>query len=703
MTESTWALPPPSRPSDTVVIPWKRKARASRPWSASSSACECMSMNPGATSSPPTSTVSSAVTRAVPASPTNAIRSPSTATSAAVAGPPLPSSTVPPVRSRSAGPGAPHAARKAAKAMDAPAHRECRSTKSPPRVEATGIAAAAEERIAAPCAVEARLVFAVGLGVEEGDLDRGRRIPDVQYPQARLVVGLVHQRPVHEEVVVRGGGRSDVLPDDQGVVQVAHVPDQGPGRREELEFVQLVVQVEVFVAFVQPGLVRVRSVRIARDRYLERTALVGHVGDAERVLVGPEADFAPGVLDVGAAVDDAQRVVRVARLLDAGGGIGEAPCEGGARGRAHVDHVKTAAARLAAAVRAHHVGEAGGLVDRDVVRARDAVVQRRFAKGGGRIVHVAQLSQIQDLHPVRARQVGHDERMVPVHLDVAPAAGMGAGCQRQHAGQNGVGRIRQAHEGRPRGVAHQRPLGACLRVGPAPQIAELALVTGDRVEVHAQILRGQPRQQIDVATGVRAREAPRAGGQRHQVVQGLVGSSLHAAVKSASAHATVEPRTAGLSRFWVPQVDHQPGLAVHLHQAVANVAPEAEQPAHPVALVARLHRAGQRREVGAALPVVHQGRAAVVGSGAVEVDGKAGRRVRGRIRAVAAAAVGRGQDAVAGQRRARTRRSRGRTRASARLWTAVRRATSLSGSASREITLVVHGTLSATSDGSSSP
>ena len=100
---ATSALPLPSTPSATLVIPWKRKARASRPWSVPSSACECMSMNPGVTRNPVTSTVSTAVTPAAEASPTKTIRSPVTATSAAAASAPLPSSTDPPVKSRSAG------------------------------------------------------------------------------------------------------------------------------------------------------------------------------------------------------------------------------------------------------------------------------------------------------------------------------------------------------------------------------------------------------------------------------------------------------------------------------------------------------------------------------------------------------------------------------------------------------------------------
>ena len=101
---ATWAEPPPSSPSATVVMPWKRKARPSRPWSASSSACECMSMKPGATTSPRASTVSSAVMPAFAASPRKRMRSPATATSAALASLPEPSITEPPRMRMSAGP-----------------------------------------------------------------------------------------------------------------------------------------------------------------------------------------------------------------------------------------------------------------------------------------------------------------------------------------------------------------------------------------------------------------------------------------------------------------------------------------------------------------------------------------------------------------------------------------------------------------------
>src|ERR1044071_143492 len=96
---------------------------------------------------------------------------------------------------------------------------------------------------------------------------------------------------------------------------------------------------------------RVAAAGVTRARDLVRRGLVRHVHDGERVLVGAEADFAPLVLRVGAAVDDALRLVRVAVLVHAAG-------EGG-RGRgAHVHHVEPAAARGRRAGTGVHVGRA---------------------------------------------------------------------------------------------------------------------------------------------------------------------------------------------------------------------------------------------------------------------------------------------------------------------------------------------------------
>ncbi len=76
--------------------------------------------------------------------------------------------------------------------------------------------------------------------------------------------------------------------------QVRHIPDVGLGVVVEALLVELVVDDEVGVILGQPALVGVGRARVGVARQQHRRALVGHVDDGERVLVGGEADlFAP--------------------------------------------------------------------------------------------------------------------------------------------------------------------------------------------------------------------------------------------------------------------------------------------------------------------------------------------------------------------------------------------------------------------------
>ena len=64
--------------------------------------------------------------------------------------------------------------------------------------------------------------------VEEGDLDGVGGVGDVEDPESRAIVRLVHQVAADVQVVVGVGRAGDVLLDQDRFVEVDHVPDQGP-------------------------------------------------------------------------------------------------------------------------------------------------------------------------------------------------------------------------------------------------------------------------------------------------------------------------------------------------------------------------------------------------------------------------------------------------------------------------------------------
>ena len=202
-----------------------------------------------------------------------------------------------------------------------------------------------------------------------------------------------------------------------------------------------------------------------------RRILVRNVGNAQRGLVGPEADFAAPVLGIGASVDNAHGVVGVAGLVEPGRAVRETSDKLRAGRIANVDHVESAAAVLAPAVAAHRVGEPGLFVDHDVVDTRDVVVVRRRREGHGRTAQLAQLREVEDLHPVRSGSVGDDERMIPVHLDIAPHAGHGPVGHRQRSRIQRLCRVLQSDERGSTGMAHQRPFGTGDGIRPSPQVA----------------------------------------------------------------------------------------------------------------------------------------------------------------------------------------------------------------------------------------
>ncbi len=96
-----------------------------------------------------------------------------------------------------------------------------------------------------------------------------------------------------------------------------------------------------------------------------------------------------------------------------------------------------ASAGLAAAARRHDVGEAGVLVDDDVVGAVDRFVERRFFEGLRRVGDGAQLRQIEHLHAVLTDVIRHHEGVVSVDFHVAPGVGRRAFGSRQVGHEDG--------------------------------------------------------------------------------------------------------------------------------------------------------------------------------------------------------------------------------------------------------------------------
>jgi len=131
--------------------------------------------------------------------------------------------------------------------------------------------------------------------------------------------------------------------------------------------------------------------------------------------------------------------------------------------RAQVHHVQAASA----GVRRHGVGEARRLVDRQIMRILEAVIQhigREFLRPR----HLPQAPQIEYLLAVRTGIVGDNVRMVPIDLDVAPDGG--PGFRGQSSKENRVLRVGNVNESDAVAHAHQGVLVTALRIGPSPDI-----------------------------------------------------------------------------------------------------------------------------------------------------------------------------------------------------------------------------------------
>ncbi len=212
---------------------------------------------------------------------------------------------------------------------------------------------------------------------------------------------------------------------------------------------------------------RVRGVRVARPRDRHRVRLVGDVGDVELRLVRAEADLLPPPVLVGAAVDDALRVVGVAPGARR---VPVAPGEGRLERVAHIHDVQPTPARRAAAVRADDVDVPGGGVRDDVVGAEDLAVRRLGLELDHLGPDVEEAGQVEDLHPVGARPVGDDEGVVADHLDVAPDRGARTRRARQVAHQSGRSGVGHLQEGGAVPAGHEGEAPTALRVLPPPDV-----------------------------------------------------------------------------------------------------------------------------------------------------------------------------------------------------------------------------------------
>ena len=271
------------------------------------------------------------------------------------------------------------------------------------------------------------------------------------------------------------------------------------------------------MVFREPALVGVAGARIEAVRYFGDAGLRRHVGDADAGFVGADADLAALVGGVGAVVDDALRVVRVAAAGAARGEVVVAACELRRGGRGEVDDVQPRPAlrpgrRRLRARDAHGVGEARVFVDDEVVGRPEPPVVGRLGEGDGRVGDAAQLREVEHLHPV-GEGLADDVGVVGVHLNVAPQRRRRAG--RQEADHGRVARVGHVHERGRVAQADEGVLAACGGVRPTPDIVGAA-------RGGAQVGEREVREQVDVA----AREA--VGGPVRAVGAARRGAALGA-------------------------------------------------------------------------------------------------------------------------------------------------------------------------------
>ena len=240
---------------------------------------------------------------------------------------------------------------------------------------------------------------------------------------------------------------------------------------------------------------------------------------------------------------------------------------GACRGRWRVD--RDAVWQLAdrAPGRAHRVGEAGVLVDRDVVRVADLFIDGVGVDGDRCVVRVdvAQSREVEDLDAV-AGAVFDDVRVVPVDLHVAVQLGYPVG--RQVGDEHRVLRVARVDERAPVGPARDHPFLAGLRVGPAPHVVPGAAV--DAARAAADLVHRQERHEIHPVAGERAGEPMHTRPVAHarQVVDAVLSGrgsrEQPGAQQHCGQHACLEQTCPHLPRKRFPQyasrIKHGPPL-----------------------------------------------------------------------------------------------------------------------------------------------
>ena len=193
--------------------------------------------------------------------------------------------------------------------------------------------------------------------------------------------------------------------------------DPCPGGMLERDLVAFVVDQEKALILGEPALVRVCAASVADSRQLYLFELIGGVNDGQRIFVRVETDFTVAIDSVGAVVDNALRLVRVAVET-------ETASRTRRRGRAYVDRVQTAFAGTCAG----GIRESRTAVDGERVCRSETGVVRGFCEGDRRRGDIPKLPQVEHLHAV-VDGLADDERVIGKHLDAAPRRMSGFGRQ----------------------------------------------------------------------------------------------------------------------------------------------------------------------------------------------------------------------------------------------------------------------------------
>ncbi len=154
--------------------------------------------------------------------------------------------------------------------------------------------------------------------------------------------------------------------------------------------------------------------------------------------------------------------------------------------RPNVDHVEGAVAGFPATAETGGIGEARLRVHGDGVGVAELIIVRRLLKLGWRVLHVAELGQIEDLE-TRDRAFDDDEGMILIHLHASQALRLV--MEREFAEVLRIDRIGHLDEGGAIPATDQRELPARRGIGPTPDIV-LSYV--------AHLARRQVREQLDI-------------------------------------------------------------------------------------------------------------------------------------------------------------------------------------------------------------